>query len=56
MWVRVQEDGEILADRAVALRRHRLGRGADDDPVAVLHRQSEQFIAHGAADDIGLHG
>ena len=29
---------------------HLLRRGADDHPVAILHRQAEQFVADGAAD------
>jgi hypothetical protein len=53
--VRMQEHREILADRLVAPRRHLRRRGADDDPVAVLHRQAEKLVAHCAADGVRLH-
>lgn len=49
---RVQEDREILAHGAEAARLHRLGRGADDDVVAVLHGQAQQCVANGAAHGI----
>ena len=51
----MQENREIPADRAEAGGDHVLGRGADHDVVAVLHRQAQQFVAHRAADDVGLH-
>ena len=51
--VRVQEHGEVAADRAEAGRFHRLGSGADDHPVAVAGRQAEQAVAHRAADQQG---
>ena len=52
----MEEDREIGADGDVAERAQRVGRGADDDPVAVLNRQAEQAVAHGAADDVRVHG
>ena len=52
---RVQEHREILADRLVAELHHLLGRRADHDVVAVLHRQPEQLVAHRAADGVDLH-
>ena len=51
----MQENGEVAADRLVALRPHDFRRCADDDVVAVFDRQAEQFIADGAADQIDLH-
>ena len=53
--LRMQEDGKVLADGLVALRGQFIGRCAHDDPVALAHGQSEQFIAYRAADEIGLH-
>ncbi len=54
--LRVQEYREILADRLVAQRDHVVGRGADDDVVAVGQRQAQQPVTHCAADDVGFHG
>ena len=51
----VQEDGEILAHGQEAALEHLFGRGADHDPVAVAHRPSEEFVAHGSADAVDLH-
>ena len=51
----MEKNRKILADRAVTQRDHLLRRGADDDVIAVLDRQSEQRIAHCAADLIYLH-
>ena len=53
--LRMQEHREILADGLEAEPLHLLRGRADDDVVAVLHRQAEQLVAHGAADDIGFH-
>ena len=55
MGFRVQEDRKIPPDRLEARRPHGLGRGADDDVIAILHRQSEQGIAHRAADQVDFH-
>ena len=54
--LRVQEDGEILADGPEALAQHILGRGADDDMVVVFHGQAQQLVAHRATDRVNLHG
>ena len=53
--LRMQEHREIPADGLVAELDHLLGRRADDDVVAVLHRQAEQLVAHRAADGVDLH-
>ena len=53
--LRMQEHGKVLADGLVAQALHLVGGRADDNVVAVLHGQAEQLIAHGAADDVGLH-
>ena len=53
--LRVQEHREVPADGLVAELHHLLGRRADHDVVAVLHRQPEQLVAHGAADGVDLH-
>ncbi len=53
--LRMQEHRKVLAHRRVAAREHVLGRRADDDPVAILDFQPEQFIADGAADAEDLH-
>jgi hypothetical protein len=53
--LRMQKHREILADRRVALAQQFVRRRADDDVVAILHRNAEQTIAHRAADEISLH-
>ena len=52
----VQEHREFLAHRAEAPRHHLLGRGPHHHPVALIHGQAEQRIAHRPTDQIGLHG
>jgi hypothetical protein len=51
----VQEYREILADRLVALRDHIVWRGTDDDPIHILDRQAQHFIADCAANAVNLH-
>ena len=53
--LRMQEDGKVLADGLVAQRGQFLGGCAHDDPVALAHRQAEQFVAYRAADEVGFH-
>ena len=53
--LRMQENGEVPADRLEAGALHLVGCRADDHVIAILHGQAEQFVAHGAADDVGLH-
>jgi len=55
MRLRMQEDREVAADGFEPSCRHVFRGGADDDPVAILYRQAEQFVAHRAADAVGLH-
>ena len=52
----MQEDREILAYRAKAQPDHVFRRRPHHDEIAVLHRQAEQAVTNGAADDEGLHG
>jgi hypothetical protein len=52
---RVQEHREILADGLVPLRKQLFGARADDHPVPLPRRQTEQLIAHCAADEINSH-
>ena len=54
LTVRVQEDGEIVADLAIALCQQVLGRGAHDHPVDIDHGQAEQAITDCATDAISL--
>jgi hypothetical protein len=51
----VQEDGKVRSDGTKAATGHLLGRGADDDVVAILDGQAQELVAHGAAYDEGLH-
>jgi len=51
----MQKNREILADRLIPQRHHLLGRGADDNVIAVSYRQAQQVVTHCAADDIGFH-
>ena len=53
--LRVQEHGEVLADLLVAKTLKFIHGRSDHDPVPLAHRQSEQFIADCAADQIDLH-
>ena len=52
----VQEDREVATDRGEPRVEHVRFRGADDDAVPVAHGQPEQGVAHGAADEVGVHG
>ena len=52
---RMQEDGEVLADAPISLRKQLVGRSADDDPVALLDRQAEQGVAYRPADLVDFH-
>ena len=56
MRLRMQEHREVAPDRRKAARQHVLGRGADHYPVAVLDRQTEQFVAHGTTHCVDFHG
>ncbi len=53
--LRMQEDGKVLADGAVAEREQVVGLGADDHVVAFGEGPSEQRVAHGAAHQVGFH-
>jgi len=53
--LRVQENRKVPADRLVAKRQHLFRRAAYHHPVAVPADPTEQPVAHGAADQIGLH-
>src|SRR5947207_562679 len=44
----MQEYGEVAADGLVSRRRQHLGRGADDDPIAVAVLASQKLIANRA--------
>ena len=55
MAERMQEDRKVTPDRQIALGQQCVRVGADDDPVAILHHQTEQRIAHRTADQISLH-
>src|SRR6185369_78263 len=52
---RIEEDGKVASDGDVAGGAQLFGIGADDDPVAIAARQSEQLVTHCAADEIALH-
>ena len=49
-----QEDGEFVADLAIALCQQVLWRGTHHDPVNIDQIQAEQAIPDSAADAIGL--
>jgi len=51
----MQEDREIAADGAEALRFEIGGRRAHHHPVPLAHRATEQLVAYRAADQIGLY-
>ena len=53
LWM--QKDREVAPHRQKAGVDHLLGRGADDDPVAIVHRRPEQRVAHRAADHVKPH-
>ena len=52
---RMQKHRKVFAYRHIALGCQGFGRGADHDPVAVLHRQAQQGIANRTADHVNLH-
>src|SRR5690606_14910199 len=52
--LRMQEHGEIAADRAEAAVAHRLRRLPDHHPVAVAAGDAEQGVAYRAADEVDL--
>ena len=52
----MQKNREVTAYGLVPGVQHGLGAAAHDDPVAVLHGQAHQGIAHCATDQVGLHG
>jgi hypothetical protein len=52
---RMQKYREIPADRLIAQLDHFRGGGADHHVIAIGHRQTEQFVAHGTADGVDLH-
>jgi len=51
----VEKDGEVAPDRDVAGGAELVGIRADDDPIAIAWRQTEQSVTNGAADEIALH-
>ena len=53
--LRMEEDREIAADGQVPGGAELVGIGADDDPVAVAHRASDQLVAHRAAHQEAFH-
>src|SRR6185436_17269539 len=53
--LRMQEHRKILADRLEAACQQIFGARADDHPVPLPRGQTEQLIAHSAADEIDLH-
>ena len=53
--VRIQEDGEVLADGFVAEGQQCFGCGAHGHPVAVAGRQPQQLVAHCTAHHKQLH-
>ena len=52
--LRMQEDGKVLADRAVAERKQVVGPG-DDHVVAFGEGPSEQRVAHRSAHQVSFH-
>ena len=61
MGLRVKEDRKVAAHGLEPAAHHRLGRLAQNDPVAVLGTHGEAFffeetVADPAADDVALHG
>ncbi len=55
MSLRVQENGEFPPDRDEPLPLELLRRGADHDPVSLLHRTPKQPVPHGTANQVRLH-
>ncbi len=54
--LRMKEDREVGAHRAVAAGEHLVAAGTDHHPVDIGDRTAEKAIAHGAADLVNLHG
>ena len=52
----VQKHGEVAPHGQVAQRHQLFRRGADDDPVAVFHRQAQQGVPHRSTHHVNLHG
>ena len=52
----MQKHRKVAPDLAIAEPLELLARAADDDPVALLHRQAEQLVSNRSADQIHLHG
>jgi hypothetical protein len=52
----VQEDREVLADRAETQIDHGLRGAANDHPVAVATRAPQQAVSDGATNKEGFHG
>ncbi len=50
----MQEDGEVPSHGHEAALGHLLGRGADHDPVAVMHGPPQKAVAHRAAHHVHL--
>jgi len=55
MGFRMQEHGKIPANGFVAEGQHRLGRGANHDPIVVLYRVPQEAVADCPADFVYLH-
>jgi hypothetical protein len=51
----MEDHGKVLADRLEAEPDHLLRGRAHHNVVAILDREAEQLVAHGPADDVGLH-
>src|SRR5215469_4532131 len=51
----MQEDRELAPDRDEPLPFELLRRGADHDPIALLHGTPKQPVPHGTADQVHLH-
>ena len=54
--LRMKENGKVLAHGHKAARGHVFRRGAHHHPVAVVHGQAQQTVAHGATDHVGSQG
>ena len=53
--IRVQEDGEVLADRLEACRLHLSRCRSHDAPVPLAHGQPKQFVTNRATDKVNFH-
>ena len=52
---RMQEDWKVAPDLPKAALLHLFWRGAHNHPIALAYRSAQQFVAHRAANEIGLH-